>query len=150
MAATGFVSRWKGKVLVQLLGLNSGGITLYSLTGNPNLTPNDLLGLRGNGSTAGSTATTPIPAYGLTSFSTADGTSVLDTPVRGYRKTLEFDGASTGAARKVYSGSTLITFDGTNDVLVSTAAGIVSLLGLSTARWLITGNTGSASLVTST
>lgn len=146
--ATGFVQRWKGKVLAQLLGLGSGGMTLYSVSGTPNLAPADFLGLRGAGSTIGSTTTSPITAYGVTSFSTADGTSQLATPFRGANKTLEFDGASTAGNRKVWSGSSLVSFDGTNTLMTASAAGIVSLLGLSTTRWGILGNTGSATFGT--
>ena len=148
--ATGFTNRWKGKTLTQLLGLGSGGMTLYSVSGTPNVSPADFATLFGRGGAAGTTATTPMPNYGITSISTADGTSVLTAPVAGRTKYLEFDGASTGAARKVYTGSTLVTYDGTNDVLVSTAAGLVTLLGLSTTRWGVIGNTGSASFGTST
>jgi hypothetical protein len=154
--AHGMVQRYQGKIGVNTVWLGSltntnGGIFLrYN---GAQISPRDLAGLAGRSATS----TDPVDATGstignsgITALSSSSGTRSLATPAQGIVKEFYADQASTGGLRKIYSGSSLITFDGTNDVMTSSAAGAISLLGLSTTRWLIQANTGSASLGTTT
>lgn len=135
--ATGFTQRWKGKVLAQLLGIGSGGMTLYSVSGTPNITPADLASIAGNGLiTAYSTQGAVLPNNGVSNISSTGVKSsmTLGLPAAGVTKTLAFTTVSSGI--QVVS-STGATFDGTNSVMLSTTPGQVVMRGLSTARWLI-------------
>lgn len=152
--ASGFVERFKGKIAANTIWV--GGLTntsggLYLRGSGLQISPRDLTGIAGR-----STPTTDpgdggaLTASGITALATSSGTRILATPFLGAVKTLYADGASTSGFRKIFTGSTLITFDGTNDVLTSSAAGDISLLGLSTVRWTVTSNTGSGTLGTTT
>ncbi len=137
--ATGFVQRWKGKTLTQLLGLGSGGMTLYSVTGTPNIAPADIAGLAGAGTvTAYSTQGATISGNGVANISSTAAIIAmkLAQPIAGARKVLAFTSVSSGIQIVSTGGA---TFDGTNTVLATTQGAQINLLGLSTARWLITG-----------
>ena len=134
--ATGFTQRWKGKVLAQLLGIGSGGINLYSVSGTPNITPADLAALQGGGLiTAYSTQGAAISGNGVANISSTGikSSMTLAAPVAGARKLLALTAVSSG----IQINAAPATFDGTNSVMLSTQIGQIGLLGLSTARWLI-------------
>lgn len=151
---SGFLQRYQGKIGVNTLYLGSltntkGGI--YLRYNGAQISPRDL------NSMVGITSVTTDPgdggalvAYGITALATSSGTRILATPYLGAQRTFYADGASTSGFRKIFTGSTLITFDGTNDVLTSSAAGDISLLGLSTVRWTLVSNTGVGTLGTTT
>lgn len=152
--ASGFMQRYQGKIVANTLYMGSltptkGGIFLrYN---GRQISPADLNGLSGRASQStdpGNNGT--LSGYGVTALSSSSGTRILPTPAVGLSPTYYADLASTGGLRKLFTGSTLITFDGTNDVLTSSAAGSIQLLGLSTARWAITSNTGAGTLGTTT
>lgn len=99
----------------------------------------------------GTTASTAsiIPPTGFTDLrSTAAVVLTLAAPFQGARKTIFKSGGST-TITTVNTGSSLITYDGTNDDLDFDAAGeCVQLVGLSATRWAIVTNTGSVGLST--
>lgn len=140
--ATGFVQRWKGKVLAQLLGLGSNGITLYTVSGTPNISPTDLAPLAGQGTVGAASTASNIPNYGVTTVTpaTASVNYNLADPFPGRRKTLAVTVASSGA-RTVTVATTGVTFDGANNKITFSTLAIqtVDLVGISTARWNITG-----------
>lgn len=153
--ATGFVQRWKGKVLAQLLGVGSGGITLYSQTGTPNVSPLDLMSIQGFGSTfTASTATLAINGYGLTLVSSVGGsTYALGAPVRG-RQAVIYTNAIGDGTRKISAAAAGATFQSTLAGaailnLSTVAVQSITLLGLSTAAWLIEANNGTVTVSTS-
>lgn len=152
---SGMLDRYQGKIGVNTMYLGSltntkGGIFIrYS---GQQLRPVDLNGLSGRGVLS----TDPgenlsFVNYGMTAISSSSGTrSIASAPSVGLQKQIYFDLTGSTLLRKIYSGSSLITFDGTNTVFISSAAGVLNLLGLSTTRWLITGNTGAGTLGTTT
>ena len=150
--ATGFVQRWKGKVLGQLIGVGSGGIIAYTATGGAaTVTPNDLASLAGGGAvTAFSTQGSAIGNSGIANItSTAAIISMtLAAPVAGRPKTLALITVSSA----VQINASPATFDGTNTVLKSTQASVINLHGLSTTRWVIDsvfpGSTTATSILT--
>lgn len=92
---------------------------------------------------AGSTATLTASATGITNLtSTGVQTVALTIPFAGAYKSIIKTGAST-AIITVTSGSTAVTFNGTNTNLTFDAAGeAVVLTGLSATRWAILSNEG--------
>lgn len=152
--ASGFVDRYQGKIAVNTMYLGAlsnikGGI--YLRYNGAQLSPRDLNALAGRSVTS----TDPgnggaLSGSGITALTSSSGTRILPTPSQGSSPIYYADLASTGGLRKLFTGSTLITFDGTNDVLTSSAAGTIQLLGLSTARWTLLTNTGSGTLGTTT
>lgn len=138
---SGFTQRWQGKVLAKLLGVGSGGITLYSLTGAPNLTPADLYSIDGAATvTAYSTAGTQTIANpgGVDVITASSAISIFtlgSLPVLGVRKTLTLI-VSSGVFIKAAAGSAFNSSTAT--VIKSTAALTnIELLGRSTANWEI-------------
>lgn len=79
-----------------------------------------------------------MSAYGISSIG---GTSAhswnIDAPVAGAFKIIAINAASTSAAQTIYSGSSGITFDGTNDTLTIESPAGLTLVGLSATRWHI-------------
>lgn len=139
--ASGFTQRWNGKVLAKLLGLGSQGITLFSLTGNPNLTPADLLTVDGAGggaaySTAGTqTIAGAVGVQTITSSSALSIWTLGALPYNGAELTLAIILNSSGVFIKAAAGS---SFDpSTNTVMKSTIASQITLVGISTAKWAI-------------
>lgn len=147
---SGIMQRWQGSVKAAKLWIGNGGIEIAK-TGII-ISVGDLMTLYGQGSApvVPSSSLAINPPAGVFNLSTADGTYTLGAPVPGYEPTFYASGATTDGNRKLFSGSTLITFDGTNDVITSSAAGVISLKAVSTTRWLVTGNTGGATFGTST
>lgn len=152
----GFVQRWKGKVLANMLGLGAGGLTLYSVSGSPNLAPADLAASYGLGTLNGtaSTAALTVAASGVTKLSSIGGsTYALAAPVAGRTATIYTDAIGDGIRKvsAVAAGATFqSTLAGASFLNFSTAAvQSISLFGLSTALWLIRSNSGAVSVSTS-
>ena len=92
-----------------------------------------------------------IANYGLTTIGSTSGAVAysLDAPAAGLLKILACTEGST--ANTVVVTATGATFDGTNDIATfNAAAENLSLIGLSTALWAITGNVGAVALTAST
>jgi hypothetical protein len=94
--------------------------------------------------TRASSTRASIPNYGVTLITTATGTDyVLDPPTEGVTKVLYNNEATTGVlVRANPKGQTGVTFTTTaTDIAIEfdgTGDKVVTLLGLSTSRWLIT------------
>lgn len=99
--------------------------------------------------TATTVASTALRPTGITNLtSTAAIAHTMQAPFPGAVKYI-FKSGGTTTITTVNSGSSLITFDGTNDDLDFDAAGeAVLLVGLSATRWAIIVNTGSVALST--
>lgn len=155
----GFVQRWKGKVLAQLVGVGSGGITVYNSTqagGNINIGPNTLASLQHQGTLNGtaSTVALTVNGYGITKLSSVGGsTYALGAPVPGRRAVVYTDAIGDGA-RKLSSTAAGATFQSTLAGaafanLSTIATNSLELIGLSTALWLVKGNVGAVTFTTS-
>jgi hypothetical protein len=126
---SGFVERWKGKITPARIDVGSGGLRQFAV----------------QSSAATSTAVNSLSNSGLSILVDSSGSAVftLQGPVAGIEKTITFSTLSSGAI----IASTGATFDGTNPVIkyLSTVAGqpvpgqTLNLIGISTARWAITG-----------
>lgn len=98
---------------------------------------------------------TALPNMGTSVLNTTTAvTHHLDAPVEKgtYKYIFDLSTAATTVIQKVYSGSTAVTFDGTNTV-ISFAGGkseSVHLIAHSTLRWLLMNNTVAAALGTTT
>lgn len=142
MGNNGFTNRWLGKIMAKSLWIGSGGVQTPSVAGSSIVTQQDIAALGGAGlaSTALSTAVN-ISNGGITTIpaATAAFSYPLADPFPGREKVLTTLGASSGA-RTVY-GSSVVTFDGTNNKITFSASVLqsITLLGLSTARWAIKG-----------
>lgn len=100
--------------------------------------------------TDGSTSTA-IEAFGVTTIGSTTAAKGYDlaAPVPGVRKVISATAGSTGTLSTVTcaSGTTL---DGTNTIATFNAAGdVLTLFGLTTTRWTVSGNVGSVALSTS-
>lgn len=119
MAPNGFVQRWQGKAKIGSLWLGRGGITQHPevFTAVPS---------------------SPIRNSGVAILSASSGALVytLADPVQGVEKTIALSTVSSGVFIKSTNSA---TFDGTNPVMKSTQAFSITLMGLSTSRWQITG-----------
>jgi hypothetical protein len=154
--ASGFQQRYQGKISANTIyagGLSAtkGGIYVRYTGGQ--ISPRDLQSLVNRSGTS----TDPIdgtgstmPNSGVTALSSSSGTRVLAAPIPGAEKTFYMDAAGSSALRRIYTGSSLTTFDGTNTVFTSSLSGVFQVLGLTTARWLIETNTGTGTLGTTT
>lgn len=155
--ANGFTDRWQGKVRGHVFWVGGGGIILSKLAGNPNVSPADLASLAGvSGSGIGSTATLSISNGGLTQLSSVGGSTYnLAAPYPGRVKTISSVQLGDGI-RKVsmlgsgasISGSTL-ALAAVLTLSTVTAQQSITLTGISTSAWLMSGNVGSIALSTS-
>lgn len=138
----GFVQRWQGKVLAKLLGVGSGGITLYTASGAPNVSPADLAPLAGGSSVSAASTASNIANGGVTTITpaTAAVTYNLADPYPGREKTLQTIVGSSGV-RKVTPASAGVTFDGINHIITFSTATMqaVTLIGRTTAQWAVKG-----------
>lgn len=155
--ATGFVQRWKGKILGNLVGVGAGGITAYTATGGPiNLSPNDIASLSGAGTlnATASTAALAVNGYGVTKLSSIGGSTYnLGAPVARRQATIYTDAIGDGA-RKVSSTAAGATFQSTLAGagflnFSTTVVQTIVLIGLSTSLWGIRSNYGSVTVSTS-
>ncbi len=96
--------------------------------------------LLGNKVTTESTAGGAIANRGVSVLTTAVGVNYdLAAPISGTRKVITALAAATAATRVVRAGSG-VTFDGTNNTLLSTGIQTVELLAISSTRWQVIAN----------
>lgn len=88
---------------------------------------------------------TNLKAYGLSNLSTeSSGVHTLDPPIPGISKTIVCTGGATEYV-KTRNGETIESSRGSSfNTLNFNAYGVVELMGLTTARWLMTGNGGTS------
>lgn len=126
-----FVKASDGNVTLKVISVSSGSVTTdIKEVGLPVET---------------GTTTTNLRANGLSVLnSTAAQVFTMDPPYKGALKVLFAQIATTAASHTVNTGSTGITFEGTNDVATFDGAGdCLVLLGLSATRWAVLANSGS-------
>jgi hypothetical protein len=103
------------------------------------------------GTTASPYAGAALAAYGTSLISTtaANVYYKLGTPVAGLLKKLICTSASTSLLANVYSGSSGVTFGGTNTMATfNTADDALILKAISATRWYIEVNNGTVTLAT--
>lgn len=94
----------------------------------------------GTAVTTESTAGGAISNRGVSVLTTAVGVNYdLAAPVAGASKIVTALAVATAATRVVRAGSG-VTFDGTNNTLLSTAIQTVELIGISSTRWQVVSN----------
>lgn len=113
--ATGFVNRWVGKMKIGQLWLGRSGLIQHAWI------------------EASSIAMRPTGLSLIRSGSAAQVYTIAD-PIFGGEKAISLSTVSSGVFIK--TGSTLVTFDGVNNVLKSTVGGLLQMVGDSTTRYV--------------
>ena len=129
--ANGFQQRWLGKVMAKQFWLAGSQFTGSSADYNTSRYAAVVA--------AASTVTALLAStVGITTINGTSLTYTLPAPVVGQRKVYDAAAAaSTTLLRRLYTGAGVL-FDSTNTVLsLSTVAGGVELIGVTTAKWSI-------------
>jgi hypothetical protein len=142
--ATGFVSRWKGKVVAAELWMGSPAVQVTA-------TGTDLNTAKNWGTVSASTANTgTVQAGGVTTIApTSDGIWNLPVPVAGEQSIVAYSTAngaiafflkaSTGVVTITGIGSTAIAGSSLTNTIKSTISCQIELVGLSSVQYLFNG-----------